>query len=66
MKAVPLSLILISLVVFIRAVRQACPFAWVSMLPLCGGGPPDLYDIASFAVLLITARAIRTLRQRQP
>lgn len=49
--------IVAGLIVFIAAVREACPFPWASMFPLCGGGPPDVFDLASFAVLVITARA---------
>ena len=54
-------LIVVGLIVFIGAVREACPFPWASMFPLCGGGPPDVYDLASLVVLVITARAYRLI-----
>lgn len=64
MKPLAISLILLILLALIHAVRAAFPFDWVTMFPLCGGGPPSLYDVASLAVLVITVRAMRLIRQR--
>ena len=65
MKAIPVGLIIAGLVVLVRAVRADFPFPWGAMFPLCGGGPPSLYDVAAAAVLLITARAFRIVRRHR-
>ena len=65
MKAVQITLVLIVILALAGWVQDGNSFHIVRTLPLLGGHRPGIYDLAGFAMLLITLIGFVRLRRRR-
>ena len=65
MKAVQITLVLVTILALARWVQDGNSFHIVRTLPLLGGHRPGIYDLAGIAMLLITLIGFARLRRRR-
>jgi hypothetical protein len=60
MKAAKIALVIVVWAVLTNAVRMGDTRPLPQFLPLCGGKPPGLYDLAGIAVIIVFLRFLLT------